>query len=204
MANTLKLPSPHTTNKTSIFWDGLTFTECDNFWHRMPKKIVIHSQNNGRHGNTCHIDQHRKQSSPRKADGTLGTTLSKRLPGCECPLYLLFRPAPKLQRDTCCVTACHVYSVEWKQLVFEDSPKVCHFPKYPAPENILCIHIIRRQFSNSINNEIGGYTDDVLLSVTIRGTDVKLIDIVHAHTRNSNNVVNNRSMTQPRSYMNSF
>ena len=38
-----------------------------------------------------------------------------------------------------------------------------------------------------------------LLSVTIRETDVKLIDIVHAHTRN--NVVNNRSMTQPRSYM---
>ena len=41
-----------------------------------------------------------------------------------------------------------------------------------------------------------------LLSVTIRETDVKLIDIVHAKTRN--NVVNNRSMTQPRSYMNSF
>ena len=80
--------------------------------------------------------------------------------------------------------------------------KYATFQSIQPPENILCIHIIRRHFSNSINNEIGGYTDNALLRVTIRGTDVKLIDIVHAHTRN--NVVNNRSMTQTRSSMNSF
>lgn len=132
----------------------------------MPKKIVIHSQNNGRHGNTCHIDQHRQQSAPRKSDGTLGTTLSKRLPGCECPLYLLFRPAPKLQRDTCCVTACHVYSVEWKQLVFEDSPKEYATFQSIQPPRIYYVYIlfVDRHFSNSINNEIVGYKYDALFT----------------------------------------